>query len=53
MKGLHGEALPAFGAGWASKEGLAPLRDYLRRWCGPLGHTLIKNGNLFGRDAAA
>ena len=43
---LLGEALPAFGAGWAAKEGLAPLHDYLQRWCGQPGHTLIENGNL-------
>ena len=44
--GPPGEALPAFGAGWAAKEGLAPLHDYLQRWCGQPGHTLIENGNL-------
>ena len=46
MKGLHGEALSAFGADCAGKEGFAALPDYRRRWCGPPGHTLIENGNL-------
>ena len=54
MKGLHGEALSAFGADCAGKEGFAALPDYRRRRCGPPGRTLIEKWeSLFGRDAAA